>query len=80
VRVKINSTSTRPSRFVLCSANAGAKVLDRRRPQRRWLTEPADEPLGGAPDLAATTKETDGVVVGAPKFGNAKDMVGCEYP
>jgi len=38
VMLKINYTSTRPSRFALCSANAGAKVLDRRRPRRRkWL-------------------------------------------
>jgi hypothetical protein len=26
------------------------------------------------------TKVPGGVVVGAPQFGNAKDMEGCEYP
>jgi hypothetical protein len=50
VRVKIDSTSTRPSRFALCSANASAKVLDRRRPRRKWLELDALSPIADNAD------------------------------
>ena len=45
VSVKINATSTRPSRLALCSANAVAKVLDRRHPRRKWLEVDALSPI-----------------------------------
>jgi hypothetical protein len=44
-------------------------------PPATQVVEAADAPLGDALDSAATTKESGGLVVGAPKFGNAKDMV-----
>jgi hypothetical protein len=43
-------------------------------PPATQVVEAADAPLGDAPDSAATAKESDGLVVGAPKFGNTKDM------
>ena len=45
MRVNVNSISTRPSRLALCSTNAGAKVLGRRRPRRKWLEVDSLSPI-----------------------------------
>ena len=42
-------------------------------PPATRVIEAVDVPLGEAPNSAATTNESDDVVVGTPKFGKAKD-------
>jgi hypothetical protein len=49
-------------------------------PPATQVIEAVDGPLGDAPNLAATTNESDDVVVGTPKFGKAKDLEGYKYP
>ena len=47
-------------------------------PPATQVIEAVDVPLSEAPNSAATTNESDDVVVGTPKFGKAKDMEGYE--
>jgi hypothetical protein len=69
--------ATKPIRALLRKRRRESVGLQ---PPATQVIEAVDAPLGDAPNPAVTTKESDCVAVGTPKFGKAKDMQGYEYP